>query len=77
MYSDNEQETLEKNPARLTGVEALLKHREHTCKWIFGEPTSNNFFFCSKKAEHRSYCSEHARRVYIPLAERRKRRLYD
>ena len=36
------------------------------CRWAYGEPNSNNFFFCGKKTlENRPYCLKHARMAYI------------
>ncbi|MDO1559069.1 GcrA family cell cycle regulator [Brevundimonas sp. 2R-24] len=51
----------------LPGTATVLTLGAHMCKWPIGDPTSNEFSFCGRRAgETGPYCVEHARVAYQP-----------
>jgi GcrA cell cycle regulator len=40
------------------------------CKWPIGDPSSNEFSFCGRRASESVYCVEHARVAYQPQVKR-------
>jgi GcrA cell cycle regulator len=42
------------------------------CKWPIGDPSSDEFTFCGRRASEGPYCAEHARVAYQP-AQTKKR----
>ena len=48
---------------------------EATCRWPFGDPTSEEFAYCGSSVKTGApYCPYHARVAYQPLADRRRER---
>lgn len=51
----------------------LLDLRENMCRWPIGDPQDDGFHFCGcVKAPGISYCDNHARQAFQPVARRKK-----
>ncbi|AGA64144.1 hypothetical protein B488_01510 [Liberibacter crescens BT-1] len=51
----------------------LTELTESTCKWPFGDPLKDDFYFCGCRVEASSvYCEYHTRIAYQQIPERRK-----
>ncbi|RCL00376.1 MAG: GcrA cell cycle regulator [Candidatus Tokpelaia sp. JSC085] len=51
----------------------LLQLTENTCKWPFGDPLSEDFYFCgAASGEDSPYCGYHSKIAFQPLADRRR-----
>ena len=49
----------------LPGTATVLTLGAHMCKWPIGDPSSNDFTFCGRRAgEDGPYCNDHARLAY-------------
>jgi len=57
----------------LPGTATVLTLGAHMCKWPIGDPSSNDFTFCGRRAgEDGPYCNDHARLAYQPPASKKK-----
>jgi GcrA cell cycle regulator len=57
----------------LPGTATVLTLGAHMCKWPIGDPSSDNFTFCGRRAsEERPYCVDHARMAYAPPQGKKK-----
>ncbi|MCA6287277.1 GcrA family cell cycle regulator [Phenylobacterium sp.] len=54
------------------GAATVLTLGAHMCKWPIGDPSSDDFTFCGRRASVGPYCVEHARVAYQP-AQTKKR----
>jgi GcrA cell cycle regulator len=54
------------------GSATVLTLGAHMCKWPIGDPSSDDFTFCGRRASEGPYCVEHARVAYQP-AQAKKR----
>jgi GcrA cell cycle regulator len=54
------------------GTATVLTLGAHMCKWPIGDPSSDDFTFCGRRASEGPYCVEHARVAYQP-AQAKKR----
>ncbi len=54
------------------GAATVLTLGAHMCKWPIGDPSSDDFTFCGRRASEGPYCVEHARVAYQP-AQAKKR----
>jgi GcrA cell cycle regulator len=54
------------------GSATVLTLGAHMCKWPIGDPSSDNFTFCGRRASEGPYCGEHAQVAYQP-AQTKKR----
>lgn len=56
----------------LPGTATVLTLGAHMCKWPIGDPGSDGFSFCGRRAagEGGVYCVEHARVAYQPPAKK-------
>ena len=55
------------------GTATVLTLGAHMCKWPIGDPTSDDFSFCGRRAgDEGPYCNEHARVAYQPQQARKK-----
>ena len=54
------------------GSATVLTLGAHMCKWPIGDPSSDDFTFCGRRASEGPYCVEHARVAYQP-AQTKKR----
>lgn len=62
---------VEKKALRLS----LMELTERTCKWPFGDPATDDFWFCGLPVEPgKSYCKPCAEVAYQPASARRARR---
>ncbi|HYF22638.1 MAG TPA: GcrA family cell cycle regulator [Caulobacteraceae bacterium] len=50
----------------LPGTANVLTLGAHMCKWPIGDPSSDEFSFCGRRAGDSPYCVEHARVAYQP-----------
>jgi GcrA cell cycle regulator len=57
----------------LPGTATVLTLGAHMCKWPIGDPTSQDFTFCGRRAEDEGpYCTDHARMAYAPPQGKKK-----
>jgi GcrA cell cycle regulator len=56
----------------LPGTATVLTLGAHMCKWPIGDPGSDGFSFCGRRAAEGVYCVEHARVAYQPQARKGK-----
>ncbi|NEX95215.1 GcrA family cell cycle regulator, partial [Caulobacter sp. 17J65-9] len=56
----------------LSGTATVLTLGAHMCKWPIGDPSSNEFSFCGRRAGESPYCVEHARVAYQPAQKGKK-----
>jgi GcrA cell cycle regulator len=55
------------------GSATVLTLGAHMCKWPIGDPSSDEFTFCGKRAgDEGPYCVEHARLAYQPHQAKKK-----
>ena len=55
------------------GTATVLTLGAHMCKWPIGDPATDAFTFCGRRAgEGAPYCVEHARLAYQPQQARKK-----
>ena len=55
------------------GSATVLTLGAHMCKWPIGDPSSNDFTFCGRRAgEDGPYCNDHARLAYQPPQGKKK-----
>ncbi len=55
------------------GSATVLTLGAHMCKWPIGDPSSDSFTFCGKRAEDGiPYCTDHARVAYQPQQTKKK-----
>lgn len=57
----------------LPGTATVLTLGAHMCKWPIGDPSTDNFTFCGRRAgDEGPYCIDHARVAYQPPQSRKK-----
>ncbi|MFI4973147.1 MAG: GcrA family cell cycle regulator [Caulobacterales bacterium] len=57
----------------LPGTATVLTLGAHMCKWPIGDPASDDFTFCGRRASDEGpYCIEHARVAYQPPQSKKK-----
>ena len=55
------------------GTATVLTLGAHMCKWPIGDPSTDGFTFCGRRAsEEGPYCVEHARVAYQPQQAKKK-----
>jgi len=54
------------------GSATVLTLGAHMCKWPIGDPATDNFTFCGRRAGEGPYCVEHARLAYQPQQARKR-----
>jgi GcrA cell cycle regulator len=55
------------------GSATVLTLGAHMCKWPIGDPASEDFTFCGRRAaDEGPYCVEHARLAYQPAQMKKK-----
>jgi GcrA cell cycle regulator len=55
------------------GTATVLTLGAHMCKWPIGDPATEEFSFCGRRAsEEGPYCVEHARLAYQPQQAKKK-----
>jgi len=55
------------------GTATVLTLGAHMCKWPIGDPSTDEFSFCGRRADDEGpYCVEHARVAYQPQQVRKK-----
>jgi GcrA cell cycle regulator len=54
----------------LPGTATVQTLGAHMCKWPIGDPGSDGFSFCGRRATQGVYCAEHARVAYQPQARK-------
>lgn len=55
------------------GTATVLTLGAHMCKWPIGDPASDDFTFCGRRASDSPYCVEHQRVAYQPAQSGKKR----
>ncbi|NBB16138.1 GcrA cell cycle regulator [Caulobacter sp. SLTY] len=55
------------------GTATVLTLGAHMCKWPIGDPSSDEFTFCGRRASESPYCVEHARVAYQPAQTGKKK----
>ncbi|HWA60114.1 MAG TPA: GcrA family cell cycle regulator [Caulobacteraceae bacterium] len=55
------------------GTATVLTLGAHMCKWPIGDPSTDNFTFCGRRASEGPYCVEHARVAYQPQQTGKKK----
>jgi len=56
----------------LPGTATVLTLGAHMCKWPIGDPSTDEFSFCGRRAgEEGPYCIEHARVAYQPVQKKK------
>ncbi|MFN3859533.1 MAG: GcrA family cell cycle regulator [Caulobacter sp.] len=55
------------------GTATVLTLGAHMCKWPIGDPSSDEFTFCGRRASEGPYCGEHARVAYQPVQTGKKK----
>lgn len=48
------------------GSATVLTLTSHCCHWPIGDPGAPNFSFCGRRINDGVYCTEHAKRAYLP-----------
>jgi len=57
----------------LPGTATVLTLGAHMCKWPIGDPASDDFTFCGRRAvDEAPYCVDHARVAYAPPQGKKK-----
>ncbi len=57
----------------LPGTATVLTLGAHMCKWPIGDPSSDDFTFCGRRASDEGpYCIDHARVAYAPPQGKKK-----
>lgn len=54
------------------GSATVLTLGAHMCKWPIGDPSSDGFTFCGRRASEGPYCGEHAQVAYQPAQTKRR-----
>jgi GcrA cell cycle regulator len=54
------------------GSATVLTLGAHMCKWPIGDPATDEFTFCGRRAGEGPYCNEHARMAYQPQQARKR-----
>jgi GcrA cell cycle regulator len=54
------------------GSATVLTLGTHMCKWPIGDPSTDAFTFCGRRAHDGPYCDDHARVAYQPQQQRKK-----
>lgn len=54
------------------GSATVLTLGAHMCKWPIGDPSSDNFTFCGRRASEGPYCGEHAQVAYQPVQAKKR-----
>lgn len=54
------------------GSATVLTLGAHMCKWPIGDPSTDGFTFCGRRASDGPYCVEHARVAYQPAQTKKK-----
>ena len=54
------------------GTATVLTLGAHMCKWPIGDPSTDEFRFCGRRASDGPYCGEHAQVAYQPHQNKRK-----
>jgi GcrA cell cycle regulator len=54
------------------GSATVLTLGAHMCKWPIGDPASESFTFCGRRASDGPYCSEHAQVAYQPSQTKKR-----
>jgi GcrA cell cycle regulator len=55
------------------GSATVLTLGAHMCKWPIGDPSSDNFTFCGRRADAEGpYCIRHAQVAYQPQQARKR-----
>jgi GcrA cell cycle regulator len=54
------------------GSATVLTLGAHMCKWPIGDPATDAFTFCGRRAGDGPYCIEHARMAYQPQQARKR-----
>jgi GcrA cell cycle regulator len=55
------------------GTATVLTLGAHMCKWPIGDPSTDDFTFCGRRAgDEGPYCVEHARLAYQPAQAKKK-----
>ncbi|QUD87129.1 cell cycle sigma 70 cofactor GcrA [Phenylobacterium montanum] len=54
------------------GSATVLTLGAHMCKWPIGDPSSDGFTFCGRRAGEGPYCIEHARVAYQPQQPKKR-----
>jgi len=56
----------------LPGTATVLTLGAHMCKWPIGDPSTDEFSFCGRRAgDEGPYCIEHARVAYQPVQKKK------
>lgn len=55
------------------GSATVLTLGAHMCKWPIGDPSTDSFTFCGRRASESPYCQEHARVAYQPAQNGKKK----
>jgi len=55
------------------GTATVLTLGAHMCKWPIGDPSTDGFTFCGRRASDGPYCGEHARVAYQPVQTGKKK----
>lgn len=55
------------------GSATVLTLGAHMCKWPIGDPSSDEFTFCGRRASEGVYCVDHARVAYQPAQTGKKK----
>jgi GcrA cell cycle regulator len=55
------------------GSATVLTLGAHMCKWPIGDPSTEAFTFCGRRASEGPYCGEHARVAYQPAQSGKKK----
>jgi len=60
------------------GAATVLTVGPHMCKWPIGDPLSDSFTFCARRApDGRPYCGDHAQKAYQPRRPPRRKSPHD
>jgi len=54
------------------GSATVLTLAAHMCKWPIGDPATDSFTFCGRRASEGPYCGEHAQVAYQPAQSKKK-----
>lgn len=54
------------------GSATVLTLGAHMCKWPIGDPSTEGFTFCGRRASEGPYCTEHAQIAYQPAQTKKK-----
>ena len=54
------------------GSATVLTLGAHMCKWPIGDPATDGFTFCGRRASDGPYCMEHAQVAYQPVQSKKR-----